>query len=115
MGSKRADSMDEKKTEDEVRKRTESVHEKENPRLEKKAEEEEEGRQRAGSMQRDKKKEEKEVKLRQIGRQRSETRSEQLSQVIGGGGGSYLARSLYEWELKGSTHGSGEIGGSNGR
>ena len=86
----RTDSMDEKKTEEEERrKRTETLHEKENPgqtRLEKRAEEEDEGRVRAGSMQlqHEKKREEKEEKPRQMERQRSETRSEQLSQVIGG-------------------------------
>merc|ERR1711971_943326 len=76
--------------------------------LDKKLEVEE--RKRSDSIG-EKKREVEETK-RQMGR-RAETRSEQLSQVIGGG--SYLARSLYEWELKGSTHGSGEIGGSNGK
>ena len=86
---KGSNSMDEKKTEEERRRRTESLQEKEKPgqtRLEKRDEEEDEGRIRAGSMQLqlEKKREEKDEKPRQMGRQRSETRSEQLSQVIGG-------------------------------
>ena len=71
-----------KKMEGETRKRTES--EKEKLMLEKRDEEEKEGRKRGGSMQDERKKEEREEKPRQMGRQRSETRSEQLSQVIGG-------------------------------
>ena len=92
---KGSNSMDEKKTEEERRRRTESLQEKEKPgqtRLEKRDEEEDEGRIRAGSMQLqyEKKREEKDEKPRQVGRQRSETRSEQLSQVIGGHKLSYL-------------------------
>ena len=70
-----------KKTEETTRKRTES--EKEKLILEKR-DEEMEGRKRVGSLQHEKKKEEMEEKPKQMMRQRSETRSEQLSQVIGG-------------------------------
>ena len=71
-----------KKTEETTRKRTESEKEK-LMRIEKR-DEELEGRKRVGSLQHEKKKEEMEEKPKQMLRQRSETRSEQLSQVIGG-------------------------------